>query len=101
VESAYMADPGNPLERLARLAKLVNACHQRGLHVILDIVLQHVLQGKKTNGFPYYWLWQEPATECPFVGQFVQTDNFGMLPLNYSNACTQEFVGDVCKYWLD
>jgi pullulanase len=101
VESAYMADAGNPLDRLSRLANLVNECHRRGLHVILDIVLQHVLQGSKTNGFPYYWLWQEPATECPFIGQFVNTDNFGMLPLNYTNACTQQFVGDVCKYWLD
>jgi pullulanase len=91
VESAYMADPGNPLDRLSRLANLVN----------LDIVLQHALQGSKTNGFPYYWLWQEPATESPFVGQFVNADDFSMLPLNYTNACTQQFVGDVCKYWMD
>ena len=23
-----------------------------------------------------------------------------MLPLDYANACTQQFVTDVCKYWL-
>ena len=101
VESAYMNDPGSPLDRLSRLANLINECHKRGLQVILDIVLQHALQGSKTNGFPYYWLWQEPGTECPFVGQYVNTNNYGMLPLDYGNACTQQFVGDVCKYWMD
>ena len=101
VESSYVNDAGNPLDRLSRLANLVNECHKRGLHVLLDIVLQHALQGSKTNGFPYYWLWQNPGTECPFVGQFVNTYNFGMLPLEYANACTQQFVGDVCKYWMD
>jgi pullulanase/glycogen debranching enzyme len=23
-----------------------------------------------------------------------------MLPLDYGNACTQQFVEDLCKYWL-
>jgi 1,4-alpha-glucan branching enzyme len=101
VESRYMVDAGNPLDRLSRLSNLVNECHKRGLHVILDIVLQHALQGSKTNGFPYYWLWQNPGTECPFVGQYVNTNNFGMLPLDYDNACTQQFIGDVCEYWMD
>jgi len=101
VESLYMADAGNPLNRLSRLANLITQCHQKGFHVILDIVLQHALQGSTTNGFPYYWLWQNPGTECPFVGQFVSADNYGMLPLNYGNACTQQFVTDVCTYWMD
>jgi len=101
VESNYMNDAANPLDRLSRLANLINECHKRGLHVLLDIVLQHALQGSKTNGFPYYWLWQNPGTECPFIGQYVNTDNFGMLPLEYANACTQQFIGDVCKYWMD
>jgi pullulanase len=101
VESAYMADQKSPLDRLSRLSTLINECHKRGIHVLLDIVLQHALQGSKTNGFPYYWLWQNPATECPFVGQYVNVYDFNMLPLNYNNLCTQQFVGDVCKYWMD
>lgn len=101
VESNYMNDPANPLDRLSRLSNLINECHNRGLHVLLDIVLQHALQGSKTNGFPYYWLWQDPGDDCPFVGQYVNTNNFGMLPLEYGNACTQQFVGDVCEYWMD
>jgi pullulanase len=99
VESAYVSDPGNPLDRLSRLAGLITECHRRKVHVLLDIVLQHARQGAYTNGFPYYWLWQTP-TDSPFVGQFEPAGNFGMLPLDYGNACTQQFVTDVCKYWL-
>jgi 1,4-alpha-glucan branching enzyme len=101
VESAYTTAAGDPLNRLSRLVDLIDACHEKKLHVILDIVLQHAISGSTTNGFPYYWLWQNPATECPFVGQFVDADDFGMLPLNYGNACTQQFVTDVCTYWMD
>jgi 1,4-alpha-glucan branching enzyme len=99
VESAYVNDPSNRLDRLSRLARLITECHRRGLHVLLDIVLQHARQGSGTNGFPYYWLWENP-NDSPFVGQFVPGTSFGMLPLDYGNACTQQFVGDVCRYWL-
>jgi 1,4-alpha-glucan branching enzyme len=99
VESAYVGDPANPLDRLSRLAALITECHRRKIHVLLDIVLQHALQGANTNGFPYYWFWQTP-TDSPFVGQFEPAGDFGMLPLDYTNACTQQFVTDVCKYWL-
>lgn len=99
VESAYVNDATEPLDRLSRLAALISECHRRKIHVLLDIVLQHVYQGSGTNGFPYYWLWETPD-DSPFIGQFVPTDNFGMQPLDYTNACTQEFVTDVCKYWL-
>jgi pullulanase len=99
VESAYVTDPANPLNRLSRLADLVTECHRRNIHVLLDIVLQHAYQGSNTNGFPYYWLWQTP-TDSPFVGQFEPAGDFNMLPLDYGNACTQQFATDVCKYWL-
>jgi pullulanase len=99
VESAYVNDPAAKLDRLSRLAALVSECHTRKIHVLLDIVLQHVYQGSATNGFPYYWLWETPA-DSPFIGQFVPAGDFGMQPLDYTNSCTQEFATDVCKYWL-
>jgi pullulanase len=99
VESTYVSDGAEPLNRLSRLAALISECHRRKIHVLLDIVLQHVYQGSGTNGFPYYWLWQTP-TDSPFTGQFVPAGDFGMLPIDYTNVCTQQFVTDVCKYWL-
>jgi 1,4-alpha-glucan branching enzyme len=35
------------------------------------------------------------------VGQFEPAGDYGMLPLDYTNACTQQFITDVCTYWLD
>lgn len=99
VESKYVFDPSGPMDRLSRIGQLVTACHRSGVHVLLDIVLQHARQGSGTNGFPYYWLWQDVA-ECPFVGRFTSAPTYGSLPLDYGNHCTQEFAGDVCKYWL-
>ena len=99
VESAYVSGQGSSLDRLSRLADLVTACHRRGLHVLMDVVLQHARQGAYTNGFPYHWLWQTP-TDSPFIGQFEPAGNFNMLPLDYDNACTQQLATDVCQYWL-
>ena len=99
IESTYVNDPNNQVDRLSRLAHLITECHRRKLHVLLDIVLQHARQGSGTNGFAYYWLWQNP-TDSPFVGQFVPAPTWSMLPLDYQNTCTQQFITDVCKYWL-
>ena len=68
--------------------------------VILDIVLQHASAGVATRGFPYYFLWQDPS-QCPFIGNFTTASTFGSLPLQYGNLCTQQFITDVCKYWID
>jgi pullulanase/glycogen debranching enzyme len=99
VEYAYITDPSAPLEKLSRLAAMISACHDAGLMVILDVVLQHASAGVGTRGFPYYWLWQDPG-QCPFIGSFTTAPTYGSLPLNYYNACTLQFISDVCKYWV-
>ena len=100
VEARLVCAHETSLERLSKLARMVSACHQQGLMVILDIVLQHAHQGEPHQGFPYYWLWQNPE-DSPFVGQFTDADPFGNVPLDYNNACTLEFVADVCRYWAE
>jgi pullulanase len=100
IESLFVDDGVNPLNRLSRLANLVTECHRRGIHVLQDIVLQHASQGSNTNGFPYYWLWENP-TDSPFVGAFTAANTYGMLPIDYGNACTEQFVVDVCSYWIE
>jgi 1,4-alpha-glucan branching enzyme len=100
VESLYVHVPGDEVNRLYRLNRLVNECHRRGLHVLLDVVLQHAQPGATDSGFAYYWLWQQP-NESPFVGKFTDAPTFGSLPLDYNNNCTQQFAVDVCAYWAD
>jgi pullulanase len=100
VESQYVHVPGEETTRVNRLKRLVSECHRRGLHVILDVALQHAQPGPADRGFPYYWLWQQ-ADESPFVGAFTRAPAFGCLPLDYRNNCTQQFAIDVCKYWIN
>lgn len=100
VENDYTHDPNGPLDKLARLGRMISECHKRGLMVILDVVLQHASAGLGTRGFAYNWLWQD-AADCPFVGNFTNAETFGSLPLDYHNACTLQFIVDACVYWIE
>ena len=99
VENRYVEDPQNPLDRLFRLQTLVNDAHDRGLHVIMDGVFNHVSAGLEPGtGFPYHWLYQDPS-ESPFTGRFGDAQYFE--DLDYNNECAREFIFDACRYWLD
>ncbi len=101
VESRYVHLPGEPLHKLIRLRRLIDECHRRGIHVLMDIVLQHAyaFSGSTEGGFPYHWLWQQ-TEDSPFIGKFSDYNAFGR-PLDYHNLCTQQFARDVCTYWMD
>jgi hypothetical protein len=43
VECAYVHDPVDEREQLSRLKALISACHERGVHVIMDAVFNHVV----------------------------------------------------------
>jgi len=99
VVDSYIEDPTNPLDRLYRLKHLFNELHQRNIHVIMDGVFNHVDAGLDPNtGFPYHWLYQDP-NDSPFTGGFEKAGYFEEF--DYNNLCTQQFIFDVCKYWLD
>jgi pullulanase len=100
LENSYVEDPNAPADRRVRLARLVKNCHDRGVRVLLDIVLQHVRCDAAQNGFPYHFLWQNP-TESPFTGAFTKENSYEMQPLDYGNKCVLEYTRDVCCYWLE
>ena len=60
--------------------------------------MQYPVSGE-AEGFPYRWLYQNPE-DCPYVGTFGGSFP-GLLDLDYHNGCTQEFIRDVCLYWID
>lgn len=99
VEDRYVSDPGAPADRLVRLQRLVDTLHRHGIGVIMDGVFNHVNAGRTPDaGFPYFWLYQDP-TDSPFIGAYEGGGYFD--DLDYHNNCTEQFVADACKYWLD
>lgn len=95
VEARYADGLFSPEEKLSRLKQLVNACHDRGIHVIMDGVYNHT-----SFDFPYPQFYRDPAT-CPFTAR-IFVDHFpGLQDLDFSNACTGEFIREVCRYWTE
>ncbi len=103
VEYRYINAIGQPSEKISWLKRLISQCHERGVHVIMDGVYNHVgdvaPDSASAFGFPYRWLYQDPQA-CPYVGRF-GGEFPGLLDLNYHNGCTREFIRDVCFYWID
>lgn len=92
-------------ERLVWLKRLIIECHRLGMHVVMDGVFNHVgcadfdLQRTAGDGFPYPWMYQDPG-DCPYLGRY--GGSFANLKdLDYHNACTQQFIRDVCLHWID
>jgi 1,4-alpha-glucan branching enzyme len=69
----------------------------------MDGVFNHVgdpgVQANVAYGFPYRWLYQD-ILDCPYTGTFGGSFG-GLQEVDYHNPCTQEFIGDVCFYWMD
>ncbi|MBN1652390.1 MAG: 1,4-alpha-glucan branching enzyme, partial [Deltaproteobacteria bacterium] len=98
VENYYVDNPAMPAEKLSKLKRFVKECHARGLHVIMDGVFNHVEKRMFNRGFAYYWLYQE-LKDCPFIGDYGEGGFFENL--DFGNECTQQFVLEVCKYWIE
>jgi pullulanase len=94
VEYRYANNLNQPEEKISWLKRLVTACHERGIHVIMDGVFNHV-----STDFPYKFLYLD-IDQCPYTGRF--GGHFpGLQDLNFNNECTQAFIRDVCLYWID
>lgn len=98
-EFRYVHDPATPADKLFKLKSLINALHERNIHVIMDGVFNHVRAGVDPNhGFPYFWLYMNPA-DSPYIGAFERGGFFEEF--DYENACVEQFIRDVCLYWLN
>ncbi len=110
VSYRYANSLNEPAEKLSYLKRFINECHARGIHVILDGVFNHV----SGNGlFPYHLLYKQlqgnrddiskgffDGGASPYVGPFDGRFD-GLTDLDFNNTCLEEFVRDVCFYWMD
>lgn len=95
VEARYTDDILQPQEKLSRLKHLISACHDRGIHVIMDGVYNHV-----SKEFPYPQFYLDP-TVCPFTAETFVASFPGLQDLDFDSAATGVFISEVCRYWID
>lgn len=84
------------VDRLYSLRQLIDTLHGKGIQVFMDGVFNHAMKD-----FPYLQLYQDPK-DCPFIGTFAKEfshDSF--VEIDFNNKCAQEFILDVCKYWIE
>lgn len=80
------------------LKAFIDACHQQGIAVILDMVLNQA-----DYEFPYvkmYWDGNRPAANNPFFNQQATHPFSVFFDFNHESAATQAFVQRVNQYWL-
>lgn len=85
--------PQENVDRLYSLKMLIESLHAKNIHVIMDGVFNHA-----RKEFPYLELYQDKE-DCPYIGKFEEASFFE--DFDFSNGCTQEFIFDVCKFWIE
>ncbi|KAK5674495.1 hypothetical protein LTS10_012883 [Elasticomyces elasticus] len=94
VEYTYANDLRAPSEKISKLKNLISECHKRGIHVIMDGVFNHC-----DESFPYKRLYLS-NDNCPYTQRAFEGTFPGLQDLDFHNNCTQDFIRDVCLYWI-
>ena len=81
--------------------QLVNACHERGIAVLLDVVLNHA---DYPNPFlKMYWNASsfQPAANNPWFNEFLPSPETWFFDWNHDSPATKYFMKRALKYWVD
>ena len=96
-EGSYATDPTDPYSRINELKKLINALHEQGLGVIMDVVYNHVYD-RKTFPFDgmvstYFYRYGEHG---------IATNGSGCgNDLASERRMVRKFILDSVKFWLE
>lgn len=88
---AYFFAPEGTYGGAAELKRLVDAAHQRGIGVILDMVFNHT-----AGDSPLSMLY--PYGDNPYFGS--DGNPWGFPDLNLWNDATKRLIADIQSYWL-
>jgi 1,4-alpha-glucan branching enzyme len=77
------------------LRKLVKACHERGIAVIIDVVYNHI-----SGRFGYNVIYDQIGADNPITGEFGKSFH-GLSDVDYSKQFAREFIFSVNRYYLD
>lgn len=92
-EGVYSSEPKNPYSRINELKELINAIHQRGMGVILDVVYTHLSDRNLLDDIvpKYYFFFGEKGE---YVGGFGNN-------LATTQKMAQRILLDSVKYWFE
>lgn len=92
-DGAYSQNPADPEERIKELKGLIDAVHEAGMGVILDVVYTHMAKKEFLNDIvPNYYAFQDANGN--FIGGFGNN-----LATNHKMA--EKLMVDSVKYWFD
>lgn len=82
------------------LKRFIDVCHQEGIAVIFDIVLNHVFGSSPLARL--YWDSQAkaPAADNPWLNQVAKHDYNVGFDFNHESAATKYLVNRVVEYWI-
>lgn len=120
VTNYYEIDP--KFGTMGDLQELIALCHERGVKLILDLVINHTARnnqwyqdfifahqiGNENHAYYDFYSWAETpksgATYSPITGSghYYECNFSGDMPeLNFDNEAVRQAVLDVAKYYLD
>jgi len=83
-----------------KLKQLIDTCHQLGIAVISDMVLNHAFSTS-----PYVLLYWDktnnrPSGESPFYNQIAKHDYNVGYDMNHESADSKKYISRVLRHWL-
>ncbi len=97
----YMLAPDKYYGTQNHLKAFIDACHQRGISVIMDMVLNHAFG--LSPMVQMYWdgSLNQPTNDSPWFNS-VGTHDFGTgFDFNHQSYATQNYVERVLNHWID
>ncbi len=92
-DGAYSEDPTDPEMRIRETKEMIDAIHDAGMGVILDVVYTHMSKADLLNDIvTNYYAWQDEAGK--YVGGFGNN-------LATNHAMAEKLMVDSVKYWFD
>lgn len=92
-DGAYSEDPTDPELRIRETKEMIDAIHDAGMGVVLDVVYTHMAKAEFLNDIvPNYYAWQEETGS--FVGGFGNN-------LATNHAMAEKLMIDSVKYWFE
>jgi len=82
---------------------LIDACHSRGIAVIIDLVLNHTKESSPMVRMYWNDIGNRPSTDNPWYNEYDNFENVDAnwgADFNHESAYTKNFIDSVNTYWL-